>query len=379
MTYCKLSHSGLYVGTTGSVRQCCIQKSTDSTVITNWADIDSLSKMYIDDKWLSKVRSDLDNGIQNSACSKCWRAEHSKLLSKRQRVNSNAQYSDQTDITTVDLRLSNKCNLQCKMCYPGASDQIAKLALELKENGVHTDLLNTMGESIYNVDHLLTMVTDLPNLKYLRLAGGEPFIMPEVEEMLFKLVEMGKTDITIDFITNCTSAKSKIIEVLEKFKSVQLQYSIDAIGDDLEYQRYPASWEKIETNFKKFYNSKCEVNLTPCITLLNLVNLHEFIHWTEQFPKSKVEFNEVDDMTFLDFRLVPLSARSDLTEFLAGYSMKNNLKPNWHLFAKRMVHEVREPNDIEIEKLTHYALDIWDYKCRINFLHKYPYMDFMIK
>jgi organic radical activating enzyme len=380
MTYCKLAHQGLYVGTTGVVKHCCIQHTDssvdNSVVIKDWSSINDLTDFYLNNQWLATVRNELDNGIKNPGCNECWNNEYNKLQSKRQRVNKEPFYK--TSITTVDLRLSNKCNLQCKMCYPGASSQLANLAIELDSKGIKNDLTKTVSTQIYNIDNLLNLVTELPDLEYLRLAGGEPFIMPEIEEMLSKLLEKNKTNITIDFITNCTSAKTKVINLLEKFNKVILQCSIDATEEDLEYQRYPAKWSNIEKNFIKFYNSKCEVNLTPCISMLNFLNINKFLIWTEQFPKSRVSFNEVTHPSFLDFRLVPLENRKDLFNDLTKYSLKTNTAKNWDKFISTLMYQHKVPTKNECDLLKHYSQDIWDYRCNVKFLEKYPYMGFMI-
>jgi len=375
MTQCTLTNNGFNIDTTGRVGHCCIQKRD---IRVDWSTVDNLNEWYKSNDWLNAVRNDLNQDIENSACESCWHNERNNKQSKRHRVNQQYGSTDQS-IRHLDLRLSNKCNLQCKMCSGGFSDQLVNLAYELKDAGIDNDLLKHIPSQSLEVDtkKLLDLVLELPNLQTLRFAGGEPFIMPEVEEFLYKLVEQGKTDLEIEFITNCTSAKTRILAALEKFKHVELMCSIDAVGAALEYQRYPARWETIERNFIRMYNSKCTVGLTPAISMLTYHNMTEFFDWTNKFPKARVSYNEVDYPSFLDFRLIPLDARQ---EFYNDFSkvIFGDVNNNWKKFQQSTMYEHRQISTGEQKQLQHYSKDIWDYKCNVKFLDAYPWAEALL-
>ena len=375
MTQCTLTNNGFTIDTTGRVGHCCIQKRD---IRVDWSTVDNLNEWYKSNDWLNAVRNDLNQDIENSACESCWHNERNNKQSKRHRVNQQYGSTDQS-IRHLDLRLSNKCNLQCKMCSGGFSDQLVNLAYELKDAGIDNDLLKHIPSQSLEVDtkKLLDLVLELPDLQTLRFAGGEPFIMPEVEEFLYKLVEQGKTDLEIEFITNCTSAKTRILAALEKFKHVELMCSIDAVGAALEYQRYPARWETIERNFIRMYNSKCTVGLTPAISMLTYHNMTEFFDWTNKFPKARVSYNEVDYPSFLDFRLIPLDARQ---EFYNDFSkvIFGDVNNNWKKFQQSTMYEHRSITNNEHKMLKHYSKDIWDYKCNVKFLDAYPWAEALL-
>lgn len=370
MKNCALTHNGFNIDTTGRVGHCCIQKRD---IRVDWDTVDNINDWYKSNSWLNNVRKDLETGIENTACESCWHNERNGRQSKRHRVNQQYSYSNQS-IKHLDLRLSNKCNLQCKMCSGGFSDQIVNLALELKTNGVDNDLLNHIPNQKLevNIKKLLDLVLELPDLETVRFAGGEPFIMPEVEEFLYKLVEQDKTNLKIEFITNCTSAKTRILETLEKFRKVELMCSIDAVGDALEYQRYPARWKTIERNFVKMYNSKCVVSLTPVVSLLTYHNMPEFFAWANNFPQARVGYNEVNWPSFLDFRLIPLDTRTEFYRELSDVEFIN-ANSNWITFQTKTMYEHKQISTIERSLLKHYSEDIWDYRCNIKFLDAYPW------
>lgn len=375
MKYCTLTNNGFNIDTTGRIGHCCIQKRD---LRVDWNTIDDMNAWYKSNSWLNTVRKDLEAGIENTACESCWHNERNGKESKRHRVNQQYGSTNQS-IRHLDLRLSNKCNLQCKMCSGGFSDQLVNLAYELKDAGIDNDLLKHIPSQSLEVDtkKLLDLVLELPDLQTLRFAGGEPFIMPEVEEFLYKLVEQGKTDLEIEFITNCTSAKTRILAALEKFKHVELMCSIDAVGAALEYQRYPARWETIERNFIRMYNSKCTVGLTPAISMLTYHNMTEFFNWTNKFPKARVSYNEVDYPSFLDFRLIPLDVRQ---EFYNDFSKVKfgDVNNNWKKFQQSTMYEYRLITTNERKMLKHYSKDIWDYRCNVKFLDAYPWAEALL-
>jgi hypothetical protein len=375
MTQCTLTNNGFNIDTTGRVGHCCIQKRD---IRVDWSTVDNLNEWYKSNNWLNTVRKDLEVGIENTACESCWHNERNNKQSKRHRVNRQYGSTNQS-IRHLDLRLSNKCNLQCKMCSGGFSDQLVNLAYELKDAGIDNDLLKHIPSRSLEVDtkKLLDLVLELPDLQTLRFAGGEPFIMPEVEEFLYKLVEQGKTDLEIEFITNCTSAKTRILAALEKFKHVELMCSIDAVGAALEYQRYPARWETIERNFIQMYNSKCTVGLTPAISMLTYHNMTEFFNWTNKFPKARISYNEVDSPSFFDFRLIPLDVRQ---EFYNDFSKVKfgDVNNNWKKFQQSTMYEHRQISTGEQKQLQHYSKDIWDYRCNVKFLDAYPWAEALL-
>lgn len=370
--HCKFSHHSLFYSK-GQVSHCCMQKSLFKK--TDWTDVSDLNEFYRNNEVLQNVKLALDYGVEHPACSSCWEYESAYNSSMR---TDNLYYTGNEDttlgITHVDLRLTNKCNLQCKMCFPEDSDQIFNLIKELNNNGIDTPLDKYVpSQHNHNIDNLLNGIVKLPNLKTVRLACGEPFIMPEVDEFLSKLIESQKTDITIELVSNCTSVKTKILEKLEKFKTIFIGCSIDGVGDTLEYQRYPAKWKNIESNFIKLYNSKCIVSLTPCIGILNYLDLPRLFEWSKNF-NVWTAYNEITEPNFMNFRYIPQYARLDFYEKFSKMEL-HMVNPKWISFQKSIMYEtlILEPNDCSL--LKEYVNKIWDYKCNEKFINRYPWAE----
>jgi len=340
--YCQFMYNSFYYNK-GNVSMCCLQDSLFYK--DDWDDIDNLDDFYFK-KEFDDVRFDTERGIKPSVCETCWANERNGTPSMRQQ---NMYYNSQTytafpRIKHVDLRLSNKCNLQCKMCSPSDSDQIAKI----------------MGKDYGTTDTetLLDKIFNLNSLEAIRFAGGEPFIMPEVEEFLYRLVTAKRTNIRIELITNCTSVKQRILEILNNFDHVDIMASIDSTGKWFEFQRYPARWAQVERNFLKLYNSKCNVRLVPCIGNINLLGVADFFRWANQYPRALVTFNEIFTPDYLNFRFVPMDLRRDLIKNFKAMRLENAV-PAWTNFKEHLMYEYQNPSDEQIQKLLDRNALVW--------------------
>ena len=223
------------------------------------------------------------------------------------------------------------------------------------------------------VSQVLTLVSDLPDLREIMLAGGEPLIMPEVETLLQDLIDKNKTDIVISVITNCTSAPRSMIEKLKKFKRIYINASIDATGQYLEFQRAPAKWDAIKRTFDRFQDAGFNMEISPSISMLVLEDIPNLL----DFGLSRntiVSFNEVEYPSYLRYQYVPLANREHVQHYMKSTLV--NLKPNWQVFAQQGLTEYTEPSQQDCDLLAHYARDVWT-KGQ-PFLELYPWAQYMI-
>lgn len=372
MTYCPLTHNSFTIDTSGRIGHCCVQDQVVPKV--DWSDVTDLDEWYRSDPWMTKVRSDLDNGIRHESCRVCWLNEDKGTRSKR--VATQAMGHPPTSITHVDLRLSNRCNLQCKMCHSGSSDQIASMVDKLAAEGIKTGMTTESVVNSKDIDtqRLLELVVKLPNLKTIRLAGGEPFVMPEVEWFLAELVRLGRFDLNLEFITNCTTFKPKVLDQISQFKSVHFMCSLDGVGESLEFHRYPAKWSTIERNFKRIYDTDATISITPSLTMLNLLDTVEFIEWTRQFPRIfNVNYSEVTRPSYLNFRHVPMDVREEFLSTMEATELPPFMSPNWKHFQSTLMYQFDEISDKDIARL-HGARRLWDYRCKTPLLVRHPWM-----
>jgi glutamate-1-semialdehyde 2,1-aminomutase len=91
------------------------------------------------------------------------------------------------------------------------------------------------------------------NLAKIHIIGGEPFLAEETVLMMKYLVDQGAAkNILLSFTTNGTVLNEEICELAEKFKSILIGISVDAIGTTIEYIRDGSKWLEIDANIRRF-------------------------------------------------------------------------------------------------------------------------------
>ena len=139
---------------------------------------------------MEQLRSDLLSGVKNSACDVCWRDEETSGKSIRTRYEE--KYSHLVDVHNpqiqyLDLKLSNECNLACRMCDYTNSNLILKDVNGLQERNlplpanwerspIHESMMNEKGIKVAPKHIIDEVYSLLPQLKVLKLTGGEPTI-----------------------------------------------------------------------------------------------------------------------------------------------------------------------------------------------------------
>jgi len=205
-------------------------------------------------------------------CNKCMVNEHNGLNSYRMMFDQ--LKTSAVGLQFVDIRNTNLCNLKCRYCGPHFSNQWAE---ELGRLPVIEH------QSLENYTDIL--ITD--SLQWMYFTGGEPLISADHWTLLEKLIDTGRSsDISLMYNTNLTTIKYKdknIIDIWTKFKKVDIQCSIDAVGKPLEYIRSGTSWDKIKSNLAQlleiFQDSNINITLSPVLSILNIWFIDELYEY----------------------------------------------------------------------------------------------------
>lgn len=311
-------------------------------------------------EYMRDVRLTMLEGKIPASCSKCI-AEESKGVASKRIWETGSWMEDGIDVEELirqtnedgtiperlvylDLRLGHTCNLKCVMCSPHDSSQwvgehkkIYPLfqAKELKEQMAwdRKDFNNFWHE---NPDFWKEMYAQIPNLKQVYFAGGEPLMIREHKWFLEEIIRQGYADkILIRYNTNGLLVDDEVIELWKKFKKVKVGFSIDAVGDRNYYIRYPSDWATIERNLHKLDNTpdNIQVSIATAIQILNIKHLADFAKWkiTQNFKKVNFE-NTVGGIqagggivnmhllyipTFLSIRLLPQADKEEVRKSFA--------------------------------------------------------------
>lgn len=257
---CPAIDHGVTIFPDGKIRPCCQIAADYSRPATEINNPDRFA--------------DLRDVTNPHACKSCIQKETAGIRSYRQLFESKHNKSI-AGLQFVDFRHSNQCNLKCRYCGPHFSNQWAR------ELGHEKTLRSTDIEQYYST--LLT--SDLVDLYW---TGGEPLIIKEHYDVLTYLIEHQFSDrISLRYNTNLTVTQYKDIDLSslwKKFKSVDVQISIDAAGPELNYIRSGSDWLEIDTNINQLLTlrSQCPtltVSFSPTVSLLNvwfLPRLYEY-------------------------------------------------------------------------------------------------------
>jgi organic radical activating enzyme len=270
--------------------------------------------------YMRSVRTTMLDGKIPASCQKCFKEESKGVASKRiwetaywvlddidleELVKQTAEDGTIPEkLVYLDLRLGHTCNLKCVMCSPHDSSLWVsdhKKIFPLFQNTALKSQM-TWDQEFFdnkwheNPDFWKEMYAQIPNLKQVYFAGGEPLLIKEHKIFLEEIIRQGYADkILIRYNTNGLLIDDSIIELWKKFKKVKVGFSIDALSDRNYYIRYPSDWSTIEKNLHILDNtpSNIEVSIATAIQILNIKHLPEFAKWKIKQNFKKVNFENV--------------------------------------------------------------------------------------
>jgi organic radical activating enzyme len=157
----------------------------------------------------------------------------------------------------LDLKLSSICNNKCRICSPFLSSKWLQEFEELKllnEDVLKGFRLNAKEKFMNNPENVEILKHWAQRIHGIDFFGGEPLLQAEHNLILKTIAETGHADnITLYYNTNGSVYDEEICKHWENFKKVELNYSIDDIGERFNYQRYPANYNDVMDNIKKYY------------------------------------------------------------------------------------------------------------------------------
>lgn len=212
---------------------------------------------------LKSVRQQWNQNIIPNDCQGCYRKENSN-----QWYIDNGYNNTTVELIRLDYWIGNICNLRCAICSPYFSSAWGEeLKIPIAERN--------------NTTNYAWKDLDLTQLKFIHFNGGEPLLSKEHVEFLKAIPT--KSQVHLNYNTNGTILPSeKLLELWSQFKLVQLDFSIDDIGDRFEYQRYPAKWNEVVKNLQWFIDHSpvnCMFAVNTTVSILNQSNLPQLTTW----------------------------------------------------------------------------------------------------
>jgi len=366
-SFCVLPWIHLATRPNGDMRICCVANASgadtgDYTVglvkmedgePANFAK--DLPTEAFNNDYMKSVRKTMLAGEVPASCTKCFKEEAEGISSKRIWETGTWHYNDvdipklieETEedgsvpykLQYLDLRLGHTCNLKCIMCSPHDSSlwvpefkkvyPIFQSDLIKKQMAWDPESFNNQWHE--NPEFWREIYDQIPNIKELYFAGGEPLLIKEHKEFLLEIIKRGYADkISLRYNTNGILINEGIIEIWEQFKKVKVGVSLDGMGDRVGYIRYPTEWETVEKNLWRLEQTsdRIQFNIALAVQILNIKHVPDFIKWkvTSGFKKLNFEKNIVGQTngggligvhllwipTWLSLRVLPLEDKVEV-------------------------------------------------------------------
>jgi len=317
-TICMTPWLSLEVDVDSKLHRCCLWDRDQGTTS------DSIVE-YFESTEQQKLKQDFLNGKKPSACYKCWQVESAGGTSKRLTDNYvfrehkfDIDYNDTatSKIVNLDIKLGNKCNLACRICSSRCSSTWAKY-----DSVVNVEFKWLENESSNFWSDIIAVSKDV---RYITFAGGEPLLDKTHRKLLQYFIDQNLSkDIVLHYNTNGTVFADFLFDYWDQFKTVELSFSIDAVGRRFEYERYGVSWEKVHDNLDKYKGTQYTCNFYTTVTALNVLYSDEIYRYSKQLGWD-ITYNLLSDPEDLAVTNLPVRVKlairdkllaSDLTGF----------------------------------------------------------------
>ena len=274
-----------------------------------------------------------NNNKLHKACYPCVKAEEFDTKNPRLMYKKN----NLVDYHILDVVVGSTCNLACPFCAPNVSSLVEKIASQysVKLPGKWSN------EPVVNGDQKLVakIVSEfIKNRRVgeLKVIGGEPLLHDNWYE-IGKVISSGTcSDMTLTFTTNGTVMNENIIDNLRKVKDSKITVSIDSIGKNYDFIRWPYSWDKVNKNIQMLLENKpssAHVNVDGLVTIFNFELLPEIINDFERFPSYSFNFDLKPIGSELDFKVLSKDIIYDVYSKVNAKRIKNNIESvldNYH-------------------------------------------------
>ena len=289
--FCPAPWSNVDVSPQGVIAPCCKAVGFPTVRIT-----ETTLAEYTQTPALEQMKASFLAGAWPAECVRCQREEANGVQSKRQLDVERWQHIFETltvetlGPVSASISVGNVCNLRCRICSSTASSawraeeplvgrRVQPISKYAAEALVLADL-KQLASQVYHID----------------FPGGEPFYTDRETQntLLDTIIQAGRAhEVTLHYTTNGTVWPAVEFWARWKhFKEVDIQVSVDGVGAHFEYQRFPASWDVVYANLKR-YQSKLaaepylKLSIAHTLSIFTVFYLPDFLKWClrERLPK----------------------------------------------------------------------------------------------
>lgn len=342
--YCSMIHGGLDINLkegAGIINHCCLRQDKYPIDFAN---------PWRNDKMMH-LRSVNRANTWDKGCGNCQSLERVGLESMRQGMNSGLKINGRTDLTgpaRLDLLFDISCNLACRTCGTHSSTFWQK---HLKEHGEWSGPVVASRDKDRMIELLSAL--NLENLQQVVFCGGETLLGQsywDIAKWLTDNVPNAKHQLIIGFQTNGTQPiDKKNYDIIERCYLTKLHVSLDGVGEQFEYLRWPALWHQVQDNLLQLRTelpSNVMFLVEQTISIFNVLYLKQLDNWcTDNFSTNR-EGDPIDSTKHLAKGIYGLHNCSEkLVRELSETKHHNLIPGNWKendLSIKLMLAQIKK-------------------------------------
>lgn len=235
----------------------------------------------------------MDQGLPSAACALCYQEESHGYQSERVRAILQLDDENFSAFTSkinlqhheVGVNLGNLCPLACRSCQSSESSTWSKITKIPQPNSCRSDIL-TDSVLFEWIKHRLRWVHENYANPTVHLIGGEPLVQTGLYVILDWLIEQ---ELAQDFTVAMTTSLSvnlteKLRQRLAQFHHVGLSLSIDSVGHNFHYVRWPSQFHKIEQNLQLLRSwtdqiPRLTLSLNPVFSISNVFYIDQYLDY----------------------------------------------------------------------------------------------------
>lgn len=291
--FCLTAFNNVSISPRGIIRPCCWQHSPDMYTHPNIQD--HSDNVTWPTEYVAHLRevmlSQEDIPSKTPECGSCWHGE--KNINWSQRKSYNYHWFEELKLTseeikskidnpridTVDMQFGYLCNNSCIMCTPSQSSHLHTTHIKLsnittkeKQRDFYNSRYNFLAnhkkdwtdnpQSFEKVKGLCEDATEI------KISGGEPLMNSKLKIFLEFLITKKVPINYLMLTTNGTIYDSEVVDLLNRIPSVTFKISLEAMGAQEEFIRWPTDWKEKEENTLRFMQT---INATKTLFLFSSV------------------------------------------------------------------------------------------------------------
>jgi organic radical activating enzyme len=317
-------------------------------------------------QYMQDLRQQFLNQKKPAACRKCWREESAGRTRKRMHTLDRLKHmipdsewtQDAKPLMFLDLKLGNICNLKCRICGSWSSSTFAAEELKWLRRGEdrhdnhHYHMLRAGAWPRENPRFWTEIDRVIDQIKYIEFTGGEPFMIQEHFELLQRLVDQGIAgQIEIHYNTNGTQWPEQAEAIWRHFKTVEIAFSVDDVGNRFEYQRSNAVWSKVCNNIELFRqirdrNPRIRLQVCTTVNVFNVYYIEQVANWINTQGFDFVYWNMMHEAYYFSISTLPETAKQAIATKLQSAQVDAKTQQEFTQIVDFMMRGVSLDGDI---------------------------------